>query len=98
MRQNPSTVIIWGMDMDLDIIGKHGLPWQQLDQLDVINKLLGVFDLVRRLAHQGSDDVNKLLGHPMGDHFPPGYNGPNRSAYFKDFGESIKLGGTALVG
>ena len=42
-------------EQGLDIIRDHYLPSEQLDQLDVVNELLGVLDMM--MVHQGLDDV-----------------------------------------
>ena len=40
----------------------------------MVHKLLGVFNVVRGLTHQGSEDVGQLLGDTVGDCSPIGYN------------------------
>ena len=64
--------------------------WEKVDQLNVVDKLLGVFGVVKGLAHQGSNDAGQLLGSTIGDCFPTGYIGPKGGAYFVDFRKSIK--------
>ena len=51
----------------LDIKGGDGFPWFQLFPLELLDKVLGVFKVVRGLAYKGFDDVGKLLGNPIGD-------------------------------
>ena len=51
----------------LDIKGGDGLTWFQLFALELLDEVLGVFEVVRGLAYQGFDDVGELLGNPIGD-------------------------------
>ena len=59
----------------------------------MVHKLLGVFNVLRVLAHQGLDDVGQHLGNTTGDCSPTGYNAPDKGAYFMDFRESMILWG-----
>ena len=47
----------------------------------MVDKLLGVLDLERGLAHQGSYDVGQFLGNTIGDCFPTGHNGSKVGAH-----------------
>ena len=60
--------------------------------------MLGIFEVMRGLAYKWFDDMGKLLGNTIGDGRPTGNDGPEQGACFMDFGQAIKLGGTALVG
>ena len=46
----------------------------------------------------GVDDVYQFFGHPIGCGTSTGHYGPERGAYFMNFGKAIDFGGTALVG
>ena len=51
----------------LDIKGGDGFPWFQLFALELLDEVLGVLKVVRRLAYKGFNDVGKLLSNPIGD-------------------------------
>ena len=81
----------------LNIKGGDGFPWFQPFALELLDKVLGVFEVVWGLAYQGFDDVGSSLATPyvmdplletMG----------LRGCLLCGFGEAIELGWTALVG
>ena len=82
----------------LNIKGCDDFTWFQPFALELLDKVLSVFEVVWGLVYQGFDDVRKLLGNPICDGPPTGNNGSEGGAYFVDFREAIELGGTALVG
>ena len=51
----------------LDIKGGDGFPWFQLFALELLDKMLHVFKVVRELAYKGFYDVGELLSNPIGD-------------------------------
>ena len=57
-----------------------------------------MFEVVGRPANQGFDDVGQFFCHPICYGTPTGHYGPEEGANFVDFGQAIKLGGTALMG
>ena len=51
----------------LNIKGGDGFPWFQLFALELLDKVLSVFEVAWGLAYKGFDDVGELLGNPIGD-------------------------------
>ena len=51
----------------LDIKRGDGFPWFQPFALELLNEVLGIFEVVGGLAYWGFDNVGKLLSNPIGD-------------------------------
>ena len=80
------------------IKGCDGFPWFQPFALELLNEMLGIFEVMWGLAYKGFDDVGKLLSNTISDGPPTGNNGPEGGACFMDFGQAIKLRGNCTGG
>ena len=58
------------------MIGGHDLPWFWLYHLDVLYRVLSIFEMVQGLANQWANNVCQLLGHPICDGSHTGNNRP----------------------
>ena len=47
--------------------GNLGFPWFQLFALELLDKVLSVFEVVWGLAYNGFADMGELLGNPICD-------------------------------
>ena len=65
-------------------------PLLQFYLLNLLHKVLGVFEVVWWLAYQEADEACKFFSHPIGDGAPAGHYGPEEGAKFMDFGKAIK--------
>ena len=64
----------------LYIKGCNVFPWFQPFALELLNEVLGVFEVMWGLAYKGFDDVGKLLSNAICDGPPTGNNGPEGGA------------------
>ena len=64
----------------------HDLFWHQLDLFDIIHKVLSVFEMMRGLANQGTDDVGLFVGYPICD-------GPSTRDNESDWGARFRYTG-----
>ena len=68
-------------------------PWFHPFALELVDKMMGIFEVVWGLTYKWFDDMGRLLGNTIGDGPPTGNNGPEGVACFVDFGHK---GGTVV--